>query len=128
MPLWFRLSITCLTKLRNELISASGDPIGDQNVRATLLVSMSKNSSVWDGLQNLSLEDCPSNNLGPPLAMKSFINGFTWMLHLLLGSWYEHIASTEVTPRNIKKSHIPDRVSIKEHPKTVPKRIYICHC
>ena len=104
MPLRFIPAITCLTKLRNERINVTANPIGDQDSKPTLFGNMSKNAFAWDGPQNLSPEDWPSNTLNSPLAMRLSINGFTRRLPISFCPWCEPIASpnTEGTPGNIK--------------------------
>src|SRR5512139_1125754 len=70
--------ITSLTKLRIGRIDASANPTGDKGLKTTLSANMSKNTSPWDGLLNLSPEDWPlTTPLGALLAMRPSINGFT---------------------------------------------------
>ena len=75
-----------------------------QRLKPTLFSAMSKNAFAWDGPQNLSPEDWPSNTLNSPLAMRLSINGFTRRLPISFCPWCEPIesANTEGTPGNIK--------------------------
>ena len=104
MPLRYIPAITCLTKLKNERINVTANPIGDQDSKPTLFGAMSKNAFAGDGPQNLSPEDWPSNTLNSPLALRPFINGFTRKPPISFCPWCEPIesANTEGTPGNIK--------------------------
>jgi len=104
MPLRFIPVITWPTKLRNERINVTANPIGDQDLKPTLFGAMSKNASDWDGPQNLSPEDWPSNTLNSPLALRPFINGFTRKPPISSCPWCDPIesANTVGTPGNIK--------------------------
>src|SRR4030066_1592566 len=66
MYLQFIPAITWLTKLRNERINVTANPIGGKDSKPTLFGTMSKNAFTWDGLQNSSPEDWPSTTPSSP--------------------------------------------------------------
>src|SRR5512139_2496837 len=59
MPLRCTPAITCLTKLSNEQITVTTNPIDDEGSKTTSFVSMPKRVLSGDGRQNLSPEDWP---------------------------------------------------------------------
>jgi hypothetical protein len=116
MPLRFIPAITCLIKHKNERKNVTTNPIGDQDLKLTRFGNMSKNTFVWVGLQNLSLEDGPLNTLDSPLAMRQSINGSTRRPPISFCPWYEPIVSvnTEATPGNIKSPNSRKDLGPKE--------------
>ncbi len=116
MPLRYIPAITCLTKLKNERINVTANPIGDQDSKPTLFGAMSKNAFAGDGPQSLSPEDWLSNTLNSPLA------------HLILSLVRAHRKRKHRGySRKHKTSHIPERISIQERPQAVLKRHDIGH-
>ena len=117
------------TKLKAERRGASSNPISDKGLKTPLSVNMSKNASAWDGLLNLSPEDLPLTTRGSLLAMRPSINGSIRRPPILFCPWSEPIVNRKQRgySRKHKKSHIPERISIKKRPKTVLKRLHFGH-
>src|SRR5512139_276063 len=121
MPPRFIPAIICLTKLRNEQITVTTNPIDDEGSKTTLFASMPKKVLAGDGLQNLSPEDWPPTILDSPLPMRPSINGFTRRPLISFCPWCgEPIANanTEGTPGNTKNP-----IFLREsRSKSVPKQ------